>query len=115
MNGMTNAERYADISKISGLSEDIVKRVIAAERESILNSLKRGERAALIGRCVLRPEIKSKLVIGGTLKNYIDIKSDVTSSLKSSLEEMGSFEVIEDNISNEGESGIRLRQIPSLI
>lgn len=115
MNGMTNQERYADISRISGLSEDIVKRVIAAERESILNSLKRGERAALIGRCVIRPEIKSKLVIGGTLKSYIDLKSEVTSSLKSSLEEMGSFEIADDNVENEHESGIRLRQIPSLI
>ena len=115
MNGMTNQERYSDISRISGLSEDIVRRVIAAERESVLNSLKRGERAALIGRCLIRPEIKSKLVIGGSLKNYIDIKSEVTSSLKSSLEEMGSFEVIEDNMEYDNEPGIRLRQIPSLI
>lgn len=114
MNGMTNQERYVDISKRSGLSVDIIKRVISAERDSVLESLKKGERAALIGRCVLRPEIKSKLVVGGDMVKYINIKSEVTSSLKSNLEDIGSFEV-ESGEDNSDMNGIRLRQIPSLI
>lgn len=114
MDGMTTQERYNDISERTGLSVDIIKRVLIAERESIVDTLKKGERSALIGRCVIRPELKSKLVIGGELRNYIDLKAEVASSLKSSLEEMGDFEISNEEMDNKQE-GIRLRQIPSLI
>ena len=48
---MTVKERIQDIMDICGLSEDIVRRVLAAERESIKKSLRRGEKVTLIGRC----------------------------------------------------------------
>ncbi|MBO5388684.1 MAG: hypothetical protein J6A59_11190 [Lachnospiraceae bacterium] len=57
MEGMTTQERYNDICKICGLSEDIVRRVLNAERQSVANSLKRGERATLVGRVTIRPEL----------------------------------------------------------
>ena len=48
--GMTAQERIEDISKISGFSVEICRRVLNAETESIIKSLKRGERATLSGR-----------------------------------------------------------------
>ena len=111
---MTTQERYEDIAKKSGLSVDIIKRVLIAERESVIESLKKGERATLVGRCAIKPEIKSKLVIGGKLEKYIDLKSEITPSLKTTLEELGEFED-SDLIDNYDDTGIRLRQIPSLI
>ena len=50
MVGMTTQDRLNDICEISGLSEDIVRRVFDAERQSIVKSLRKGERATLIGR-----------------------------------------------------------------
>ena len=42
MKGMNTQERLDDIKRICGFSEDIIRSVLKAERESILNSLKRG-------------------------------------------------------------------------
>lgn len=110
MNGMTTQERLDDICAISGLSEDIVRRVQSAERDSIVKSLKRGERATLIGRAVLRPEIKKKLEVGGTFESYIKVNATVASSLEAMLSETTGFEC-----DTEPEDyGIRLNQIPSL-
>ena len=62
---MTVNERLNDISEISGFSVDIVRKVQQAELESILKSLKQGERATLIGRCTIEPSIGSKMAYGG--------------------------------------------------
>ena len=45
MTGMTTQERINDICNISGLSEEIVRRVMDAERKSVAKSLRKGERA----------------------------------------------------------------------
>lgn len=114
---MTIAERYADICKISGLSEDIVRRVINAETQSIIGSLKRGERATLIGRCVIIPEIRSKLAVGAGVKNYIKLSATVAPSLKDKLEEISEFEAEvtnDDDNSGVPEDEILLYQIPYL-
>lgn len=113
MKGMTTQERYDDICKISGLSEDIVRRVLSAERESICNSLKRGERATLIGRVTIRPEIRDKIEIGCTLRQYIKLKAEVSSAMASEFESMSGFEV--DDSEDDDDTGIVLRQIPSLV
>lgn len=111
MRGMTTQDRYDDICKISGLSEDIVRRVLLAEKQSIIESLKHGERATLIGRCVIRPEIRSKIVIGGKLKNYVKLSVAVADSLECELKSIESFEGNDDV---EEDCGIRLQQIRAL-
>lgn len=113
MDGMTTQQRYDEICKLSGMSEAIVRRVLNAEKQSIINSLKRGERSTLIGRCVIRPEIKNKIKTGGELTNYIKLSIEVASSLKSNLDGMEEFEKSE--CITEQHSGIRLNQIPSLV
>lgn len=111
MRGMTTQERIEDICKISGLSEDIVRRVMNAEKESITKSLRKGERANLIGRAVIRPEIRQKLLIGGEFEGYIKLSASVAASLESSLSDLTGFET--GNTLKE-EPGIRLTQIPAL-
>lgn len=106
---MTTQERYDDICRISGMSEEIVRRVINAEKQSILNSLKRGERATLIGRCVIRPSLKNKIVIGGNLEKYVKLSAEVSSSLESSLDGFKEFE--KANVEEAPIKGIRLNQI----
>ncbi len=110
MLGMTTQERIDDICNISGLSEEIVRRVMTAEKESIAKSLRKGERANLIGRAVIRPEIKRKLVVGGSFETYIKLNATVAASLESMLDDLSEFEVN----TVEEEQGIRLNQIPAL-
>lgn len=113
MNGMTVQERYDDICKKSGLSEEIVRRVISAERESLKESLIKGERATLMGICTLYPHMKTKLEVGGEISKHIRASATVSTSLANELCTKNSFVKQEDNTENE--KGIRLRQIPSLI
>ena len=110
---MNTQERYDDISRRSGLSEDIIRRVFNAEKESITESLKKGERATLIGRCTIKPEISSKLEVGCKLRKCIRLKAEVAQSLEASLEDLEGF--IVDSDSEEIEEGIRINQISALI
>lgn len=110
MVGMTTQERINDICEISGLSEEIVRRVMDAERRSIAKSLKRGERANLIGRAVIRPEIKRKLTVGGQFETYIKLNATVAASLESMLDGLSSFET--PQVAEE--DGVITYQIPSL-
>lgn len=115
MNGMTTKDRLDDICKISGLSEDIVRRVFDAERQSIVKSLKKGERAYLIGRCTIRPEIRSKLEVGGGIRKYIKLHSTVASSMEAYLSELTDFEIDETSEDDDKYKGVLATQIQSLI
>lgn len=114
MTGMTTQDRLDDICKISGLSEEIVRRVFDAERQSIAKSLRKGERATLIGRCVIRPEIRSKLEVGGTMRNYIKLYSTVASSMEACLSDLCEFE-IDDGEDNSIPQGVLTTQIQALV
>ena len=110
MLGMTTQDRINDICTISGLSEDIVRRVMYAEMDSVAYSLRRGERANLLFRVVIRPEIKKRLVIGGEFETYIKLSASVAASLESMMNDLSTFEVKAEP----EQEGIRLNQIPSL-
>ena len=96
MVGMTTQERIDDICKISGLSEDIVRRVMDAEKKSIAKSLRKGERATLIGRAVIRPEVKRRIVTdaaqGPHWETYIKLSASPASSLEAMLKDLDKFE-----------------------
>ena len=70
---MTIPGRIEDISKRCGLSEEIVRRVLSAEQESVTESLKQGNRAILVGRCTFTPSM-SKNIVDGKIRNKIYIK-----------------------------------------
>lgn len=57
---MNITDRYEDIAKRSGFSEDIVKRILKATAQSLTHSLQQGEAATLPGICRLTPNIKYK-------------------------------------------------------
>lgn len=57
---MNITDRYEDIAKKSGFSEDVVKRVLKASAQSLAESLKKGESATLPGVCRLSTNIKYK-------------------------------------------------------
>ena len=115
MNGMTTQDRLDDICRISGLSEDIVRRVFDAERESIVKSLRKGERATLIGRCVIRPEIRTRFEIDGSRRKFVKLKSQVTSSLEAKLKDVTDFEIEYEDDGDELPEGIRTAQIADLV
>ena len=63
MTRMSTAERLEDISKRSGVSVDVVRRVLDAERDSIIDSIKKVESAILIGRAIITPEMRYRVGI----------------------------------------------------
>lgn len=112
---MTVAERLADISKRSGFSEKIVRSILDAERESVIDSLKRGERATLIGRCTLTPFRRSRyLNLENRHQVYVKVKAEPSSIIKSELEAVEQFESGEDEQETYS-ANIAVRQLSSLL
>lgn len=118
MDGLTTQERLVDISRRTGLSESVIRTVLNAERDSIVDSLLKGEKATLIGRCTLRPEVRLKI---DPTKNppqfkYVKINASVAPSLQGVVERYANQKTY-TNAESEEElpEGIMVRQIASLI
>lgn len=99
-------ERYDDISKISGLSEDIIRRVLKASRQSIVKSLKSGERATLPGICTFTPELRDKINYKAESKSeviqkYVKIKAKASPALDT---ELGKLQKFNDNNNSEDDT-----------
>lgn len=112
MTGMNIQERYDDISNISGLSEEIIRRVFKATRQSLAKSLKQGERATLPGICTLTPELKNRIDIGGeSMTTYIKLKASASSAMETELGKISNFDITseDDRISSEEKGLQRLR------
>lgn len=112
MTGMNIQERYDDISKISGLSEEIIRRVFKATRQSLAKSLKQGERATLPGICTLTPELKNRIDIGGeSMTTYIKLKASASSAMETELGKVSNFDATseDDKVSSEENGLQRLR------
>ena len=112
---MTVQERLDEISKLSGVSVDIIRRVMNAERESCLKSLKHGERATLIGRCTMVPNIKGRLGAGLGVSNYISVKVEVAKSIESELLNVSKFEEGEESQFLIEHPEVRVLQVGSLM
>lgn len=109
--GMTAQERIEDISKISGLSIDICRRVLNAETESVIKSLKKGERATLSGRVTLRPEMRQRVGLNCQVENVVKVKADISSVIDSALSNVHEFEESE----HKSDTTTKSRQIPSFL
>lgn len=114
MDGMTVQERLQDISKRSGVSIDIVRGVLNAEAMSITESLLRGEKATLIGRVTLRPDMRIQSVVGGGTKNVIGVHATLASAIKQKLDGVKGWKKPDGE---EGEEGIDqlAEQFPNLL
>lgn len=120
--------RYKDVAKLSGLSEEIVRRVYKATRESLSNSLKKGCRATIPGICTLEPEIRHKMDFRTyEPKDYIKLKAKPSSAMESEFAQIEKFErdpkdsddVQEQDLlkllMKQSNSGIRTTQISALL
>lgn len=98
MKGISIQERYDDIVKRSGFSEDVVRQVLKVTRQSLVDSLKKGERATLPGICTITAENRYKMDENEQPKvKYIKLKASPSSSLETLVCEDGSVgERIED-------------------
>ena len=115
---MTVSERSEDIKKRTGLSEQVIRTVLNAETASVVDSLERGEKATLIGRCTFTPRITYRTDIDGTEVPHIAVSAKASSKIvnylfskKEYLE--NDFESIEDAIQSY-DNNIRVFQIAEL-
>lgn len=133
MADMSMQDRYNDIVRLSGLSEEVVRRVLKASRQSLAASLKKGDRATLPGLCTMIPEERTKFDITNNKEvSFIKIKTKTSNALASEVERISSFENSDDksddkaaiklNLDNaelggkgSRNSGIRTTQINALL
>lgn len=112
---MTMQDRLEDISKRSGLSVAVVRRVLNAQQASLVDSLKRGEDALIRGICTLKPTQGQRFGIGGKAEDCIYVKAKVSTSLKTDLENTAGFiEPEDEEESFELPKGIRTIQVGGL-
>lgn len=111
MDGMTVQERLQDISKRSGVNIDMVRSVLNAEAMSITESLLRGEKATMIGRVTLRPDMRIKPIVGGGTKKVICVHSTLSSAIQQKLDDVPGWK------EPDGEEGIDqlAEQFPNLL
>lgn len=116
---VTVQDRIADIEKRCGLSENIIRRVLNAEADSIIDTLKKGERATLIGRVTITPSMGKKLEVGGNVRDTIKLSCKATNSLKARLQDIEEYEDIPDDDTTEilkkKNPGIKTVQIAGLL
>jgi nucleoid DNA-binding protein len=104
MVGMTRQDRIKDICNRSGQSEYIVRRVLEAETASVTESLKRGERANLMGRCTMEPSLRTH-IRGAEGEDNIEMYSrGIKVKVKPSQALLDTLENIEKFEGNGGES-----------
>lgn len=109
---MTVSERINDISRRSGFSEKIIRSVLDAERASVIDSLKKGEKATMIGRATLVPTVRNKLNCETmTLGRYVAVTAKPASVIKAEMEKLQGYEK-EDEVIN---PNISVKQIASLV
>lgn len=130
MKGISIQERYDDIVKRSGFSEDVVRQVLKVTKQSLVDSLKKGERATLPGVCTVTAETRYRLDENGNPKiKYIKLKASPSSALETLICEEGSVEEHTEDVNVEAEKEMTpalkymnredvkviLPQIPSLL
>lgn len=95
---MNITDRYDDIAKRSGFSEDVVRRILKATTQSLVESLQNGESATLPGICRLVPNIKYKPNLA-TLEyeNVVRVKALALESLIKQVSEKFDTEHLDEN------------------
>lgn len=98
---MTVCERIGDISERSGMSPEIVRRVLKASRESLVSTLQKGEKSTLPGIATYKPTLK---------KNGVGVRSRISTTILTELTE--GIEDIQEEIEDEYTD---VEQIPGLM
>lgn len=95
---MTKTARVEDIANRCGYSIEVVNAVLKAEKESTIDSLKRGEKVTLPGRCLISPVMKTRpAYVNGqlTTENYLSATMRPLQSLLDCIEHVSEYEVKE--------------------
>ena len=82
---MTVNERIKDIEMRTGLSEKTIRDVLKAETDSVMDSLERGERAVLIGRCAFTPAITYRVGVDNEKVSHIRVSAKASSRITNYL------------------------------
>lgn len=82
---MTVGERIKDIENRTGLSEKIIRTVLEAETQSVMESLERGEKATLIGRCTFTPAVTTRVVNEDEKSYHLRASAKVSSRISNYL------------------------------
>lgn len=101
--------RYAEVSELSGISEEVIRRVYKATRTSLVASLKRGEKATLPGICTINASVRNRINIGGEQESYIKLKATPSSALTTELDKLSGFESAEEKEAEQREEEERLK------
>lgn len=110
---MTAEERRIDIAERSGVSSEMVRRVLVAARDSLKDSAKKGERGTLPGICTITVTKQSKIITGGRYRQYLKAKATISPAFRDEIEELPESDIL--NIREpEADESIRLTVIPSL-
>lgn len=115
---MTLNERYRDVSERTGLSEEIIRRVLSGFADSGKDSLRHGEAVTVPGLSTLTPELREKTVIeNGVMltRQYIKVKIKPTHSLATEMDMCDRFEEREETEEIDYGSNIRIGQIAALM
>lgn len=118
MRDMTLNERYSDIAKRCGMSENVVRSVLHAQAESICDSVKKGSNVTLPGICTITPEIRKSITAGnnGIIEvGKIKLKIKPVTSLMDKLKGIEKFDVTTEESEEEDLHGVRLKQITALL
>lgn len=122
---MSKNERIADIAKRCNLSVDMVSSVLKAERESMMESLKKGEKVTLAGRVVVNPVIRHKLGYDNdgqlVTLDYVSATAKPINSVIDELSGMDYFDIGDADVEDSKnladilkENKIQLLNIPAL-
>jgi hypothetical protein len=129
---MNISDRYKEISRLSGASEEIVRAVLRACQQTAAKSLQGGNEVTIPGLVTFIPTVKSNIDIQKQdVTKYVGIRAKASQSLTALMndpnrnkyvsEGKSIVEDLEDNLNYMSESdiqaknaGIRLRQIGSL-
>lgn len=131
---MNIQDRYTDIAKRAGLSEEIVRTVLKASRESLCDTLAQGNTATLPGICTMDVEVRTKLSKTNSIEmvEVAKVKVKPSSTMEASINNMLSSKsttiesedytvksseltFVESKESNGSNVGIRLKQINALL
>ena len=105
----TGPERLQDIVARSGLSPDIVRRVLDARAASAMDDLKAGRRVVDFGICSLVPVIGSQVGYDG-LHNKVTVKCTVSPRILDTLNAIPDYK-LDDNV--EKQDGIMASSLES--
>lgn len=101
--------RLDAISAECGLSTDIVRRVLEAQKNVAVDSLLHGEKVIITGLCAIVPMVKSTLT-AGVATTEVKAKAIESASLLAELKNHKAFETREE-FDEELEAGVRTLNI----